>query len=166
MSFRHNRSGTLRRTGAATVELALTLSILFSICYGTIAYGYYFFVKNTMEDAVREACRAGIVAGAAITGSGGTNSVAEGILQNSGLVSSGTSASGGGPYTIGNYSVSYTDSTTSTTVSSLSGMTVGDTLTVTMTANWGTVGVDFSWGNIISSSKTLTASCSMRKEGD
>ena len=85
----------MRRSGAAIVELALTLSILFSICYGTIAYGYYFFVKNTMEDAVREACRAGIVSGATITGTGGANSVAENQLQVSGLVPTGTSASGG-----------------------------------------------------------------------
>lgn len=157
----------MRRSGAAIVELALTLSILFSICYGTIAYGYYFFVKNTMEDAVREACRAGIVSGASITATTtGANAVAENQLQVSGLVPSGTTASGGGPYTIGNYSVTYTDSTTNTTVSSLSGMTVGDTLTVTMTATWGTVGANFSFGNIISNSKVLTVACSMRKEGD
>jgi Flp pilus assembly protein TadG len=44
--------GSLRarsfRSGAAMVELALTLGILFSVVYGTIEFGYYFFVKNTM----------------------------------------------------------------------------------------------------------------------
>jgi len=152
-----------RHRGGSVLELALTLSVLFSVLYGIIAFGYYFFVKNTMEDAVREACRAGVVSGATISD---CNSTAETILQNSGLVSSGTTASGSGPYTIGNYTVTYTDSTAGSTVSTLSSMTVGDVLEVTMTSSWGTVGKNFSYENIISSSKTLTTSCSMRKEGD
>ena len=38
-----------RRRGGSVLETALTLSILFSICYGLIECGYYFYVKNTME---------------------------------------------------------------------------------------------------------------------
>jgi Flp pilus assembly protein TadG len=167
MFFRQKKSsGKRRHSGAAIVELALTLSILFSICYGIIAFGYYFFVKNTMEDAVREGCRAGIVSGATITGTSGSNSVIESQLQLAGLVPNGTTASGGGPYTIGNYTITYTDSTTSTTVSNLSSMPIGDALTVTATASWGTVGQAFSYEGIIASSKVITTTCSMRKEGD
>jgi Flp pilus assembly protein TadG len=163
MFFREKKSSNRpRHNGAAIVELALTLSILFSICYGIIAFGYYFFVKNTMENAVREGCRAGIVSGATIAG---CNSVIELQLQNAGLCPSGTTASGGGPYTIGNYSVTYTDSTTSQTVSNLSTMTIGDSLTVTATASWGTVGQAFSYEGIIASTKVISTSCSMRKEG-
>ena len=164
MFLRQKKSkGSVRHNGAAIVELALTLSILFSICYGIIAFGYYFFVKNTMENSVREGCRAGIVAGATI---GGCNSIIESQLQNAGLVPNGTTASGSGPYTIGNYSITYTDSTTNTTVSSLASMTVGDSLTCAATASWGTVGASFSYEGIIASSKTISTSCSMRKEGD
>jgi len=104
-----------RRGGAVTLELALTLSILFSICYGMIEFGYYFYVKNTMEGAAREGCRAAIVTGATIAAA---NSAVENQLQVANLVPSGTTASGSGTYTIGNYSVTYTDSTTSTTLTS------------------------------------------------
>ena len=154
-----------RRGGAVTLELALTLSILFSICYGMIEFGYYFYVKNTMEGAAREGCRAGIVTGATIASA---NSAIENQLQVANLVPSGTTASGSGTYTIGNYSVTYTDSTTSTTLTSstLPTMAIGDTLTVTITATWGTVGAGFRPMALIGASKTLTTASAMRKEGD
>ena len=44
----------IRHRGGAVLELALTLSILFSICYGLIECGYYFYVKNSMEGAARK----------------------------------------------------------------------------------------------------------------
>jgi Flp pilus assembly protein TadG len=153
----------LRRSGAVTLEMALTLSILFSICYGLIEFGYYFYVKNTMEGAAREGCRAGIVTGATIATA---NGVIENQLQVANLVPAGTTASGSGTYTIGNYTVTYTDSTTGTTLTSLPGsMSVGDTLTVTITATWGTVGAGFRPEALIGSSKVLTTASSMRKEG-
>jgi Flp pilus assembly protein TadG len=153
-----------RRHGAATLELALTLGILFSICYGTIEYGYYFYAKNVMDGAAREGCRNAIVAGATISGA---NTVIENQLQVGGLVSSSTTASGSGSsYTIGNYTVTYYDSTAGASVSSLSNMTVGDTLTVTITATWGVVGAAFRPEALIGYSKQLVTASSMRKEGD
>ncbi len=80
-------SRLFRRSGAATLELALTLSILFSICYGLIEYGYYFYVKNTMEGAAREGCRAGIVTGATLSAA---NTAVETQLQAANLVPNGT----------------------------------------------------------------------------
>ena len=135
---RKTRSGALfRRSGSAVLEFALTLSLLFSITFGLIEYGYYFYVKNTMEGAAREGCRGAIVAGATLSAA---NIDIENQLQVANLVPSGTTASGSsGSYTIGHYSVTYNDSTTGTTVSTLSTMTIGDTLTVTITATWGTV---------------------------
>jgi len=157
--------GALRRGGAVTLEMALTLSILFSICYGLIEFGYYFYVKNTMEGAAREGRRAAIVTGATIAAA---NSAVENQLQVANLVPSGTTASGTGTYTIGNYTVTYTDSTTSTTLNSstLPTMPIGDTLTTTITATWGTVGAGFRPMALIGSSKTLTTASAMRKEGD
>jgi len=156
--IRHRKSN--RRCGAATLELALTLSILFSICYGTIEYGYYFFVKNTMQGAAREGCRAGIVAGA--TDSSVTASVLS-YLQVAGLVNGSASASGGsGSYTIGSYTVAIKDNGATSSVSSAS---AGDTLGVTITATWGTVGSGFRPMALIGSSKTITAATNMRKEG-
>jgi Flp pilus assembly protein TadG len=158
-------SRLFRRSGAATLELALTLSILFSICYGLIEYGYYFYVKNTMEGAAREGCRAGIVTGATLSAA---NTAIETQLQAANLVPNGTSASGSGPCTIGNYTVSYSDTTAGTTITSsnLSSMTIGDTLQVQITATWGTVGAGFRPMALIGSSKQVVVASDMRKEGD
>jgi Flp pilus assembly protein TadG len=152
--------GLLRRSGAATLELALTLTMLFSICFGTIEYGYYFFVKNTMDGAAREGCRAGIVSGATTSA---CNTAVENQLQVSGLVASGTSASGTGPYTIGNYTVTYLDNGTAQPV--VANIPTGDTLTVQITANWGTVGGAFRPMALIGASKTVSTASAMRKEG-
>lgn len=157
----------IRRRGGAVLELALTLSILFSICYGLIECGYYFYVKNTMEGAAREGCRAGIV-------TGGTtavcNTTVENQLQAAGLVPNGTTASGGGAiYTIGNYTVTYEDTNPSTGVTvnatSVAAIPTNDTLTVQITATWGTVGAGFRPAAIIGSSKIITAASAMRVEG-
>jgi Flp pilus assembly protein TadG len=156
-----SRRGFFRRTGGATLELALTLSILFSICYGLIEFGYYFYVKNTMEGAAREGCRAGIVTGAT---NSTCNSAVANQLQAAGLISS-TSASGSGPYTIGSYTVEYDDATTGTNNVSITSLNVGDTLTVTITATWGTVGSGFRPAQLIGASKQLKTASSMRVEG-
>jgi Flp pilus assembly protein TadG len=168
------KKSLLRRGGAAVLELALTLSILFSICYGLIEYGYYFYVKNTMEGAAREGCRAGIVAGASInSGTGNCNSVIENQLQVANLLPNGYVLGGSGStYTLATgggvtyYTITYTDSTTGAAVTNLSNMTVGDTLTVTITATWGTVGQAFRPAAIIGAGKTITTASAMRKEGD
>jgi Flp pilus assembly protein TadG len=150
-----------RRRGGAVLELALTLSILFSICYGLIECGYYFYVKNTMEGAAREGCRAGIVTGGTTAE---CNSAIENQLQAAGLVPNGTSASAGsGVYTIGNYTVTYMDN--GVTVTNVASITTGDTLTVQITATWGTVGAGFRPAAIIGASKTITTASAMRVEG-
>jgi Flp pilus assembly protein TadG len=151
----------IRRRGGAVLELALTLSILFSICYGLIECGYYFYVKNTMEGAAREGCRAGIVTGGTTAA---CNSAVENQLQAAGLVPNGTTASGSGAtYTIGNYTVYYEDNGAAAT--SVASIPTGDTLTVQITATWGTVGAGFRPAAIIGSSKTITTASAMRVEG-
>jgi len=157
-----SRSGLFRRTGGATLELALTLSILFSICYGLIEFGYYFYVKNTMEGAAREGCRAGIVTGATTSA---CNVAVENQLQAANLVPNGTTASGSGPYTVGNFTVEYDDSTSGSNNVNVANVSVGDTLTVTVKATWGTVGSGFRPAQLIGSSKQLLAASAMRKEG-
>ena len=37
------------------------LPVLFYLVLGAMQFGYYFFVKNTLQGAAREGCRAGIV---------------------------------------------------------------------------------------------------------
>lgn len=165
------RQFSFRRSGSAVLELALTLSLLFSITFGLIEFGYYFYVKNTMEGAAREGCRSGIVAGATLSQA---NIDVENQLQVAGLVPASTTASGSsGSYTIGNYSVAYTDTGPTTgspgspvAVSTLLTMPVGDTLTVSITATWGTVGAGFRPLALIGTSKQLVCASAMRKEGD
>jgi Flp pilus assembly protein TadG len=158
-----NRGTTARRRrrGGAVLELALTLSILFSICYGLIECGYYFYVKNTMEGAAREGCRAGIVTNATTAQ---CNTAIENQLQAAGLVPNGTTASGSGnSYTIGNYTVTFEDNGTAT--SNVANVPTGDTLTVQITATWGTVGAGFRPAAIIGANKTITTASAMRVEG-
>jgi Flp pilus assembly protein TadG len=152
----------IRRRGGAVLELALTLSILFSICYGLIECGYYFYVKNSMEGAAREGCRAGIVTGGT---SALCNAAVENQLQAAGLVANGTTASGSaGTYTLGSYTVTYKDNGTLIT-GDVSAITTGDTLTVTISATWGTVGAGFRPAAIIGASKTISTASAMRVEG-
>jgi Flp pilus assembly protein TadG len=155
-----------RRRGGAVLEMALTLSILFSICYGLIECGYYFYVKNTMEGAAREGCRAGIVTGATISN---CNSVIENQLQAAGLIPNNTTASAGSTtFTMGNFTITYTDTTpagVSSTITTLASANAGDTLTVQITATWGTVGQGFRPAAIIGAAKTVSTASAMRKEG-
>ncbi len=151
----------IRRRGGAVLELALTLSILFSICYGLIECGYYFYVKNTLEGAAREGCRAGIVTGGSTAA---CNAAIKNQLQAANLVSNTTTASGsGGTYTIGNYTVTYQDN--GTTISGdVSAIPTGDTLTVNVSGVWSVVGAGFRPAAIISGNH-LMGSSAMRVEG-
>jgi Flp pilus assembly protein TadG len=149
-----NRPGRRRRRAGSLIEMALTMAILFNLCYGTIEFGYYFFVKNTLQGAAREGCRAGIVAGA--TDSSVTSAVI-GELSTSGLVATNTTSSGSGPYTCGNYTVTVSPATGSTSI--------GSALTVTVSGQWGTVGAGFRPLALIGSNKQVTGSAVMRKEG-
>jgi len=150
-----------RRSGSATLELSITLSLLFLVSFGMVEFGYCFYVKNIMEGAAREGCRAGIVTGATTAN---CNSAIENQLQQAYLVPSGTTASAGtSTYTIGHYTVTYMDN--GTTVTDISTVAVGDTLTAQVTAVWGTVGANFRVLGLMPSTKVLTAATAMRKEG-
>ena len=48
------------RSGASILEMALTLGILLSLSFGTVEFGYFFFVKNTIQGAAREGARVAI----------------------------------------------------------------------------------------------------------
>jgi len=131
-----------RRFGGSVLEMVLVLTILLNLTFGAIEFGYYFFVKNTMDGAAREGVRASIVAGAADSN---VNTAADNVLTAAGL-------------TIGQYTITISpDLSTSPTA--------GTNMTVTITANWGTVGSGFRPLAIISANKTITTAAVMRKEG-
>src|SRR5437016_849901 len=48
------------RRGATILEMALALGILLSLSFGTVEFGYFFFVKNTVQGAAREGARVAI----------------------------------------------------------------------------------------------------------
>jgi Flp pilus assembly protein TadG len=130
-----------RRFGGSVLEMVLTLTILLNLTFGAIEFGYYFFVKNTMDGAAREGVRTGIVSGA--TDATITTSC-NNVLSAAGM-------------TTGNFTVSVSPSMATSPA-------VGTNITVTITATWGTVGAGFRPLAIIGSGKTLSVSAVMRKE--
>ena len=50
-----------RRRGGALIEAALVMPILLGLCFGMVEFGYYFFVKHTLQAAARDGARMGIV---------------------------------------------------------------------------------------------------------
>ena len=156
-----NRGVRSHRSGTATLELALTLSLLFLVSFGMVEFGGCFYIKNNMEGAAREGCRAGIVTGATTTA---CNNAVENQLQQAGLVPSGTTATtGSSSYAIGHYTVTYMDN--GSTVTDISTVAVGDTLTTQITATWGTVGTDYRILGLMPTTKVITCASAMRKEG-
>jgi Flp pilus assembly protein TadG len=142
------------RRAAATLELALTLAILVNLTFGMVEFGYYFFVKNTMQGAAREGARAGIVSGA--TYSSSITSAVQGAMSAAGFSSASPK-----------YSFTVTDTTTSVTITTdaqLAAVSSGDALQVSVQATWGTIGAGFRPMNLIGSSKIVVGTAVMRHE--
>ena len=112
------------RRGNALLDAALVLPILLSLTFGTVEYGYFFFVKHTMQGAAREGCRVGILP------------TSDNTQVRSAIVAS--------LYAAGlNSSSSSLDSkfTLTTTPSNLSGVAAGTSVTVQLDCTWGNIGV-------------------------
>jgi Flp pilus assembly protein TadG len=52
----------LRRRGAEVLEAALVMPILLALAFGTVEFGYYFYVEHNLEGAAREGARAALPA--------------------------------------------------------------------------------------------------------
>jgi hypothetical protein len=159
------RGASRRRRGGALLELAICGLLLAVILLGAIEGGVL-------------AYQAG-VAGGGTAGPEGSISSVMGVIGDqliaANLVPVGTTYSGSGPYTLGNFSVTFSDynltSGTSTIITNLSTMSVGDGLMVTITANWSVVGAPFHdaafhllSGSLSGNGHQMTTSCLMRKE--
>jgi Flp pilus assembly protein TadG len=176
------RMGHLRRQrGGALLELAICGLLLATILLGAIEGGQYFWVKSVMTEAARDGCRNGALAYQAGTSGGGVNgpqgSVASvlGVIKDqlvaAKLLGSSATIPSSSPYTMGNFTVTFTDynltsGASNGAVTNLSNMTVGDGLMVTITCNWSTVGAPFhdSAFALFSNNHTISTSCLMRKE--
>jgi Flp pilus assembly protein TadG len=144
----YSRSSTkLRRRGGAVLETILILPILLYMGFGTVEFGYYFYVKHSCEGAARDGCRAAIVAGALYSD---VTSAVSTSMSAANLASSG-------------YTVTVQDN--GTTIGSLSSKVAGDTITVTVSCTWGTAGQGYRPWNMIGSSKVVVGTAVMRDEG-
>ena len=155
---RSQSKSSIRRRGSAILDAALVFPILLSLTFGTIEYGYFFFVKHTLQGAAREGCRAGIVP----TGSAGTGdstavtvAIAQ-YLQGAGLNTGSTTLD-----------AKYTLSIQSPFGTSINAGSVstGSPLYVTIQSTWGQIGSGFRPMNLIGTSKTVSGVSVMRKEG-
>jgi len=140
------RGRIVRRRGGSLVEAAIVLPVLLYLAFGTVEFGYYFFVKHSLDGAAREGARAAIV-------SGGVYSDVTTAVSNS-MAASNLSASG--------YTTVVQDN--GTTIASLSSCASGDEMTVTVTCVWGTVGAGYRPWGFIGTSKNVVGSAVMRHE--
>src|SRR5256885_4604114 len=133
------------RKGATILEMALTLGILLMLSFGTVEFGYFFFVKNTVQGAAREGARASITPMA--SNSDVTASV------NSSLQAAGLRPA---------------DFTTTVKVAGVvancNTAVAGQPVEVTVQGSWGTVGLRPI--GLIGSSKNVLGAATMRKEGN
>src|SRR3954453_338838 len=90
-------SGRRRFRGSAVLDAALVFPILLSLTFGTVEYGYYFYVKHTLQGAAREGARAAITPTAANSDvtSAVTAAMTASGLTNSGYSTSITNSAGG-----------------------------------------------------------------------
>jgi Flp pilus assembly protein TadG len=148
----HAGVGQRRRRflGNATIEFCVVGMILFWMTFGTIEYGYYFYVRGTLQAAARAGCRAAILSGA--TNTAVNNAVLAQLKLTGLLAGSATSVSP-------NYTV-----TTSPTDVSTAG--AGNQVSVAITCTWGVVGANFRPLRLIGSAKVLTGACVLRAEAN
>ena len=128
------------RRGNAVLDAALVLPILLYLAFGTVEFGYYFYVKNTLQGAAREGVRAAIPAAA-------NNDSVTTAVSNA-MTAAGLQASG---YTV------------TISPSNVSGQTEGTSITVTVQCTWGSIGVRPM--QLMSASKVVKGQAVMRKEG-
>ena len=138
-----------RRGGGSLVEMIFVLPILLGLAFGVVEYGYFFFVKHTVQAAAREGARAAIVASA--SNQNVTDAVSS-VMTSAGLNNTG-------------YTVAVTD--TSGAAVTVGNVAAGSSLKVTVQCTWGSVGIHplpEALGGI-STTKIVKGTTVMRKEG-
>jgi Flp pilus assembly protein TadG len=140
-----NKGISVRR-GNAVLDAALVLPILLSLTFGTVEYGYFFFVKHSLQGAAREGCRVGIVPTADNTQ---VRQAVAASLFAAGLNSSSSTLDA--KYTL------------TTTPSNVSGVTPPTAITVQVDCTWSNIGVRPL--GLIGANKVVRGTTVMRKEG-
>lgn len=140
-----NSKGGRRRRGNAVLEMALTLGILLNLTFGTIEFGHFFYVKNSLQGAAREGARASIPPGA----------------TNSDVTTAVTNALTAAGLTTSNFTIAIRNSTDTANLD-VASQTSGTSVMVKVTGTWGTVGLRPL--GLIGSSKVVLGAAVMRKE--
>jgi Flp pilus assembly protein TadG len=122
------------------------LPILLSLTFGTVEYGYFFFVKHSLQGAAREGCRVGILPTA---DNAQVTQAVVGSLNAAGLNASQSSLDA--KYTL------------TLTPNNVSGLSSGTPVTVQVTCTWGAIGVRPL--GLIGANKVVRGITVMRKEG-
>lgn len=113
------------RRGNGVLEAALVLPVLLFLSMGMVEFGQFFYAKHTIQAAARDGCRTAILPTS-------THSQATSAVSNT------MSAAG---YIPSKYSVSFQNPTNNATISDVSTVTKGNGIRVTVTANYGNVGL-------------------------
>lgn len=130
-----------KRHGNVILEAALVLPILLMLAFGTIEFGYFFFVKNNVQGAAREGVRASIAPGA-------TNADVNAAVATS----------------MGNAGLSQSGYTVTTVPANVSTAAAGASVQVTVQCTWGTVGGGARPMRLMSANKSVRGTATMRKE--
>ncbi len=145
--FTLNSNRNRRFRGSAVLDAALVFPILLSLTFGTVEYGYYFYVKHSLQGAAREGARA------AITPTAKDSDVTTAV--STAMSAAGLSSSG--------YTTAVTNSAGGTI--SVAGLAAGTSINVTVQCTWGTVGSGFRPMGLIGTAKIVKGVTVMRKEG-
>src|SRR5438477_9225280 len=100
-----------RRRGSEVLEMALMMPILIGLIFGMIEFGYFFYLKHNLQAAAREGARVGSTLNA---------TDADAVSKASAFLTAANLSAG-------SFAISSTTS--------------GDTITVTVQATWGNVGI-------------------------
>ncbi len=143
----------LRRRGAELIEMTVAFSVLLSVTFGMMEFGQYFYIRHCFEAAVRDGGRVAILP---------TASQSQMVSTMTTVLSQANVA----------YSASWltiTDLTTSTAVTDVSLVPIGDQMQITLSANYSSIPNAFRplyqlTGKGIGSGKVLTVTALMIKE--
>jgi Flp pilus assembly protein TadG len=136
------------RAGSAILEMSLVAPLLFMLSFGVADYGYFLYLKNTFQGAAQAGVRAALPYSATNSNVTGTTGVVTKMLTAAGIPST-------------NYTVTLNPS-------DVSAVSTGTLITVTITANWSTVGTHIlpaSMGGI-GSGKQVTGVAVAQKESN
>ena len=133
------------RRGNAVLELVLSLGLLLTLTFGSVEFGYFFFVKNAAQGAAREAARVAVVPAA-------TNAEVTAAATNS------LTAAGFAP---GSFTINIRNAADTADVN-VATLAAGDAVRVGVSGTWQTVGVRPL--GLIDAAKIVRGVALMRKE--